>query len=311
MPLFSVVIPLYNKELFIAQTLQSALAQTLTDFEIIVVNDGSEDKGGDVVQSFTDARIHYINTENRGVSAARNTGIKAAKGGLIAFLDADDFWQPNHLKALHDLYENYPQAGMYCSRYSIGIGNGVLQKPVFINIADDYHGMVDDPFSASMINRIAQTSTVCVPQNILEALDGFNENVTNMEDTELWIKLMLSAPVCITNTVTAIYNADVPQSLTKLSLSRQRLMDFNQFKLDEKYNKSLKRFVDIYRVEYALKYRIAGDIAHSKNLYSDVDGKNVVFKTKILFNLPPFILRGMLSLKHWLQDKGITVSVYN
>jgi glycosyltransferase involved in cell wall biosynthesis len=311
MPLFSVVIPLYNKESFIAKTLGSALAQTFTDFEIIVVNDGSKDKGGAIVQTFKDVRIHYINTENRGVSAARNTGIKAAKGELIAFLDADDFWQPNHLEALYDLYENYPQAEMYCSRYVTRIGNGVLQKPVFIGIPEDYTGIVADPFSASVINRIAQTSAVCVPKNILKALGGFNENVTNMEDTELWIKLMLSVPVCITNTVTAIYNSDVPQSLTKLSLSRQRLMDFNQFKNEENTNKSLKAFVDIYRIEYALKYRIAGDIAHSKSLYSDIDGKNVAFKTKLLFSLPPLILRSMLRLKHWLQGKGIVVSVYN
>ncbi|MFP5436499.1 MAG: glycosyltransferase family 2 protein [Bacteroidia bacterium] len=311
MPLFSVVIPLYNKESFITKTLGSALAQTFTDFEIIIVNDGSTDKGGDIVQTFKDVRIHYINTENRGVSAARNTGIKAAKGELIAFLDADDFWEPNHIEALYNLYIKYPEAGMYCSRYSIHIGNGALKKPVFKGISEDYYGIVESPFSASVNNRIAQTSAVCMPKNILEALGGFNENVTNMEDTELWTKLMLSAPVCITNTVTVVYNADVPQSLTKLSLSRQHLMDFNQFKNEEKLNKSLKAFIDIYRVEYALKYRIAGDIAHSKSLYSDIDGKNVAFKTKLLFSLPPLILRSMLRLKHWLQSKGIAVSVYN
>jgi glycosyltransferase involved in cell wall biosynthesis len=311
MPVFSVVIPLYNKESFIAETLQSALAQTFTDFEIIIINDGSTDKGGDIVQSFKDAHIHYIATENQGVSAARNTGIKAAKGGLIAFLDADDHWEPNHLKTLHDLHEAYPQAGMYCSRYVTRIGNGVLQKPVFTGIAERYCGIVENPFSVSMINRIAQTSAVCVPKNILEALGGFSENVSNMEDTELWIKLMLSVPVAITTTITVTYNANVPQSLTKLSLSQQRFMDFNQFKNEEKSNISLKRFVDIYRVEYALKYRIEGNIAKANTLYNDADTTNIAFKTKLLFATPPFVLRTMLRLKHWLHRKGIGFSVYN
>lgn len=311
MPLFSVVIPLHNKEPFIAETLSSALAQTFTDFEIIVVNDGSTDKGGDIVQSFKDARIHYIATENQGVSAARNTGIQAAKGQLIAFLDADDLWKPNHLEALYDLYTAYPQAGMYCSRYNIRIGNGVSQKPAFIDLREDFQGIVEHPFSTSMVNRVAQTSAVCVPKNVLENLGGFNENVSNMEDTELWIKIMLSAPVCITHTVTVIYNADVPQSLTKLNLSQQRFMDFDQFKAEEKSNKNLKAFVDLYRVEYALKYRVTGDLANSKKLYSDADIKNVAFKTKLLFAIPPFVLRTMLRLKHWLHRKGISFSVYN
>lgn len=311
MPLFSVVIPLYNKESFIVETLRSALAQTFTDFEIIVVNDGSTDNGGNMVQLFNDNRLRYISTENQGVSAARNTGIAASTGKLIAFLDADDHWEPNHLAVLHNLHEIYPQPGMYCSRYIIRIGNGVLQKPLYIGMKEDFQGIVENPFSASMINRIAQTSAVCVPKKLLENLDGFNETLTNMEDTELWIKLMLSVPVYITNTVTVVYNANVPQSLTKLDLSQQRFMNFDQFKMNEKSNKSLKRFIDIYRVEYALKYRIAGDIINSEQLYKDADSNTIAFKTKLLLATPPFVLRTLLRLKHWLHRKGIGFSVYN
>lgn len=311
MPLFSVVIPLYNKEPFIAQTLQSALAQTFTDFEIIVVNDGSTDNGGNVVQSFTDSRIHYISTKNHGVSAARNKGIAVAIGQLIAFLDADDHWKPNHLEALYNLHKVHPQAGMYCSRYITRIGNGVLQKPVFIGLPEDFAGIVPDVFASSRINRVALTSALAIPKSVLDVVGGFNENTTHPEDTELWIKVMMHHPVAITNAYTMEYNFDLPQSWSRASMKSRKIMDFNQFKNEEKFNKSLKDFVDIYRIEYALKYRIEGDIANANKLYNNADATSIAFKTKLLFATPPFVLRTMLRLKHWLHRKGISFSIYN
>ena len=91
--MFPVVIPLYNKEVYIKNTLNSVLAQTIKDFEIIVVNDGSTDKSAEVVKSLSDPRIRLINQVNAGVSVARNRGINEAKADLIAFLDGDDEWK--------------------------------------------------------------------------------------------------------------------------------------------------------------------------------------------------------------------------
>src|SRR5690606_8126065 len=98
MPRFSVIIPLYNKENFVAATIDSVLAQSFSDFELIVVDDGSSDNSGQIVQSYTDKRITYIRTENRGVSSARNLGIEKASADYITFLDADDLWKPDFLQ---------------------------------------------------------------------------------------------------------------------------------------------------------------------------------------------------------------------
>ncbi|MBI5650364.1 MAG: glycosyltransferase family 2 protein [Chloroflexi bacterium] len=97
-PQFSVIIPVYNHAAFLAETLQSVLAQTYRDFEIVIVNDGSTDDPGAVVKQFHDARIKFIEQENRGATAARNTGMRAARGEAIAFLDADDRWHPEKLE---------------------------------------------------------------------------------------------------------------------------------------------------------------------------------------------------------------------
>ena len=118
-PIFSIVIPLFNKEKEIQQTLESVLKQTFHDFEVIIINDGSTDKSEQIVNSFTDDRILLISTDNKGVSQARNFGINYANGEIIAFIDADDYWFPNHLEELVKLYYRFPNCGSYCSRYKI------------------------------------------------------------------------------------------------------------------------------------------------------------------------------------------------
>src|SRR5262245_2597869 len=107
MPFFSVIIPLYNKENYIRNTLKCVLEQSFTDFEIIIVNDGSTDNGLKVVKEFTDSRIVIEEQTNKGVSAARNLGIEKAAGTMIALLDADDYWFPNHLEVLHALHTDF------------------------------------------------------------------------------------------------------------------------------------------------------------------------------------------------------------
>jgi glycosyltransferase involved in cell wall biosynthesis len=311
MPVFSVITPLYNKQDLIAQTLQTALAQTFTDFEIIVVDDGSTDGSAAIVQSFKDPRISYIKTENRGVSPARNTGIKAAKGSIIAFLDADDLWAPHHLEAIYSLHMQHPEAGMLCSRYIIRIGKGKIQHPYFIGVPHNYTGIVNNHFGASLINRLAVTSAVAVRANVFKVSGLFDENVTHPEDTDLWIRIGIHFPVAITAVTTMTYNFDLPQSWSRKKMKARKIMDFNKYLSHEAANPGLKQFIDVYRVEYALKYRIEGDLENSQWLYRATNPDNIRFKTKVLFALPPFVLRSMLALKHWLHKKGIGISVYS
>ena len=311
MAFISVIIPLYNKQDYICATLNSALAQTFTDFEIIIINDGSSDGSEAIVKKFNDARIIYVKTDNKGVSAARNNGINRAKGKVIAFLDADDIWEKQHLQTLYDLYVKYPEAGMLASRYTIKIGKGKLLKPVLLNVPDDFEGIVADAFEASLVYRLAVTSAVAVPKYVFDKIGTFNEQVTHPEDTELWIRIGIAYAVAISNAYTMVYTFDLPESWSRQKMKGRKIMDFDKFINEEKGNKSLKAFVDIYRLEYALKYRLEGEILHSQTLYSKVAAENISRKTRLLFKVPPFTLRALLRLKHWLHKKGISFSVYN
>lgn len=312
MPFFTVVIPLYNKQDYIADTLKTVFAQTFTNFEVIVVNDGSTDNGGTIVKTFNDDRLTYIETVNRGVSAARNTGIDAATGTLIAFLDADDYWLPGHLKELYDLYHQYPQSGILASRYFIknpALNNYV--KPVFKDIADDYKGIVPHLFGSSLNYRITWTSALAVPKSVLSESCGFSEHVTHPEDIEMWIRIAIKYPVTIGNQYTAIYNYEVPGSLSKRKMAGRKIMDFTMFTEAEKKDTGLKAFLDQYRLEYAVKFKTEGDIANAVKLYRQAAPYNINLKSRILFALPPFILRGLLNLKHWLHKKGLTFTVHD
>ena len=121
--MISIVIPLYNKEHCIKETLSSILSQSYKDYEIVVVNDGSKDNSVAVVNSINDSRIRLINKENEGVSKTRNRGIKEAQGEWIMFLDADDLMYEGCLQALVDLGEQFPEANVLCGSFVTKINN--------------------------------------------------------------------------------------------------------------------------------------------------------------------------------------------
>ena len=147
--MFSIIIPLYNKADYIAETLKSVLNQTYCDYEVIVVNDSSTDNSLEVASSFQDERIHIYTKENEGVSAARNYGIMHAKYDYIAFLDADDIWESDYLECQKKLIGTYPDAGIYSTAfYSLEKGKRKLRN-VLIN--EHIHFLVHDYFKESLM----------------------------------------------------------------------------------------------------------------------------------------------------------------
>ena len=123
---FSVVIPLYNKEHYIETTIRSVLSQTFTDYEVLVVDDGSRDNSLALARQFESERVRIIPQENQGVSVARNTGILNARGEYICFLDADDEWLPDYLATIDDLTVKHPESAIFVTAYAVNMGNGKI-----------------------------------------------------------------------------------------------------------------------------------------------------------------------------------------
>ena len=115
--MISVIIPLYNKVNTVERAVRSVLDQTVSEFELIVVNNGSTDGSEDVVKRIDDPRIILISQPNQGVSMARNKGVAIAKGDYVAFLDADDEWRPTFLETVLRMREKYPDCAVFATAY--------------------------------------------------------------------------------------------------------------------------------------------------------------------------------------------------
>lgn len=195
-----IVIPLYNKSSYIARALNSVLTQTYQDYEILVINDGSTDGSENIVKSYikeNPGKITLINQENQGVSVARNTGIKHAQGELIAFLDADDEWNPRYLETIISLKEKYPAAGIYATAYyqqdTVSEKKNLIQYKIKNKST---RTLLSSYFKAiSLGPHPIMTSGIVVPRHILDKIGGFESGMPLGEDLLLWAKIALYYPI--------------------------------------------------------------------------------------------------------------------
>lgn len=205
----SVVIPLYNKLHYVARAVQSVLAQTFDDFEVLVIDDGSTDGGGDAVRNFTDRRLSLLRQENKGVSSARNRGIDMARGELVAFLDADDEWKKGFLETVTALRVRFPEAGMYACAYECRRNNRVRLSTVEGVPPPPWEGVMPSYFrSAALGDPPVTASSVAIPRKVLREAGIFREGRRMGEDLDLWGRIALHRPVVFSWQVGAIYHQD-------------------------------------------------------------------------------------------------------
>ena len=182
--MFSVVIPLYNKEAYIADTVKSVLNQSLCDFELIIVNDGSTDKSLQVVREFSDCRIKVFSNRNGGVSHARNFGVRHAQGDYIAFLDADDLWDSTYLSEMKSFIERFPGCGLYISAHRV-----IERSRVFTPGVHLPEGIIDDYFKCELIHNITRPSATIVRAEVFERVGGFPNGMISGEDSYFCAKI--------------------------------------------------------------------------------------------------------------------------
>lgn len=209
--MFSVVIPAYNAEQCIANAIKSVLAQTVPDFEILVVDDGSYDETRRVIGEITDSRICYIYQENGGVSVARNTGINAAKGDYICFLDADDLWYPDHLETLTKLIEKFPQCGMFITGYAISDTTGKVENKTEKMLQSIEESILCSFNVLGMIQRYGyfiHTNSICCRRAALNKVGIFEPGVKNGEDDDLWYRIFAYFSVAIAKHTTTLYRRE-------------------------------------------------------------------------------------------------------
>ena len=259
---FSVIVPLYNKAAYIAKTIRSVLSQTHPDFEVLIVNDGSTDNSLEVVKAITDERISIISQENKGVSAARNTGIKAAKYDFIALLDGDDWWEETYLEEMLGLIREYPDVSFYSSMFA-WVYKGKIFPAVKILKNHSKKTTCFDGLEMGIQWKFlpVHTSAVIIKKDVLQQSGLFDERITLFEDFDLFIRISIfSKWAFIEKKPLTYYNVDIPekQRITGIPvvLEKHLLYHIDKFEVWYAENPYLPVFIKVFILSclYDLRY---------------------------------------------------------
>jgi glycosyltransferase involved in cell wall biosynthesis len=315
MAYFTVIIPLYNKENHIENTLKSVLNQSFQDFEILIIEDCSTDNSKKIAKTVVSNKIKIIQHEkNKGLSASRNTGIANANATYLAFLDADDLWHKNYLEKIKELTENFTEAHLFATNYTEVYSEDLAVNPSsnLKNFVND--GIIPDFFESSLHQNIYCFSSICVKKEIFEKIGGFNTMINYGEDVDFNIRANNSFQLAYSNCPLVDVIMFSENKITNSSLKNKTITDFDFYEPLAVCNKSLKKYLDINRYMMANNYRNQGDLLNSEKLKKGIDknpkisGLNV--KQRILLELPPFILQLITKLKLALLKKGVRLSSF-
>ena len=207
-PRISVIIPAYNRARLLAEAIDSVLAQTHSDFELIVVDDGSTDDTPSLLDGYG-AGIRVFRQVNRGVSAARNEGIRMARGELIAFLDSDDLWLPEKLSAQTAFFNAHPESRI-CQTEEIWIRNGVRVNP-----RRRHRKPTGDIFLPSLQLCLVSPSAVMLRRELFQEIGLFDESLPACEDYDLWLRVSRLYPVHLVETPLVVKRGGHADQLSK------------------------------------------------------------------------------------------------
>jgi glycosyltransferase involved in cell wall biosynthesis len=247
-PLVSVIIPTYNRKEKAALAVESVLAQGYSPVECIVVDDGSEDGSFEHLANKFNGRIRLFRQENTGVSAARNKGIKEAKGGFIAFLDSDDLWRKNKLSVQMEYLERHPEIKI-CQTTETWFRKGRRVNPPAV-----YRKIGGDIFEPSLKRCMVTPSSVLLKKELLDEVGLFNEGMPVCEDYDLWLRVCVRYPVGLIEKELLVRHGGSPDQLSaRHSQDRYRIYALerllNSGALDDKKRRAaLKAFREKCRI---------------------------------------------------------------
>jgi len=302
---FSVIIPLYNKEDYIKNTINSVLSQTYDKFEIIVLNDGSTDGSEAVVRSIKDDRIRIINQENRGVSAARNTAIQNAKYEYVCLLDADDKWTSDFLQEISELLTEFHKHKIFSVRHKIIEKDGTTIFPS-TGLPRNFRGEIENFIKLfTHHDGLIQSSSVCLEKKFFQSLGGFPVGQDNGEDIYLWLLYGLKTNYIFSDKICSIYCRDIENSSIERKVYKKLPFQFEYFLSSDKsiQTKDLK-----YYLRHSALLHIAGlktfnetnlAIKHSLQLFRN----SILTGLLCLFVaiLPNFVLKVMRLFRNYIR----------
>lgn len=220
-PLISVVIPLYNKESTIRRAVSSILGQSYRNFELIIIDDGSTDQSVAAIERISDPRIKLLSQENKGVSAARNRGVKAASSGYVSFLDADDEWDPEFLAARVDDIRMQPDCALYCCGHSVKYEMMRVLRPPPPGWRG--RGIIEHFFDVYPRYQVTNSAVATVLKSHFVDIGGFTVSEPWGEDIALWLRLANQGSVFYNDRVLATVHRN-DEACRSLRTGRNRFL---------------------------------------------------------------------------------------
>ncbi|WP_165456811.1 glycosyltransferase family 2 protein [Aquabacterium lacunae] len=218
--------PAYNRQACIGSSIDSVLTQTFSDFELLVIDDGSTDGTGKIVESYSDKRIRYYRIENSGVSVARNFGINVSSGDLIFFLDSDDCWHSRYLELQLDAFHRHPSASWAATGY-FSVDTKFFPLPDWDVIEEKQSFLVSDLPKFWIVDGGFLTSCVGVRRSVLASLQyHFPPGESVGEDMDLWLRLGEISSLVFTPTKLMAYRTDGHDSITKNAKVNANLLPY-------------------------------------------------------------------------------------
>jgi len=263
-PTFSVVIPTYNQANLLKNALESVLNQTYTDFDVIVVNNHSDDHTLKVVEACNDIRITAINFANEGViGAGRNRGIEATNGQYVAFLDSDDTWHPTKLEIVHRAIQEDPEAGVFCHDQELMWEGGQNSGLSFYGPPENYRESLHDYLL--LVANCLSTSATVVARHYLKQVGLFSEArcLITVEDYDLWIRLSSACRFRFIRDILGVQNFHQASAISNVEMHLQAIQAVLKKHLSEEQRPKGAGPMTLRR-RYAKAYYFAGRQHHRK-----------------------------------------------
>jgi glycosyltransferase involved in cell wall biosynthesis len=306
MSFFSIVIPLYNKEAYILQTLQSVCKQSFSDFEILLINDGSTDRSLEEVAKVKDIRLKIITQKNQGVSRARNFGMQQAKGNFIALLDADDLWAPNYLEKIHALTKEFPKEAVFSSAVHIS-KKGLTKKAVY-SISDKPVQKLNY-FKGSLKSSLLHPSSVVLHRDVFIKLGGFDTRYSNYEDIDYWFRIGLHYEVVFASTPYATIQK-IENSLSSQKFNWKTHCFLESYDTVKSEVHEFGKVLDLNRLSLALLCKQNGCEKQFELLKKKIHAKNLNLPQRLLLRLPKVALSTLRKVKAFFEEKGVSIVVF-
>lgn len=310
-PYFSVIIPLYNKENFVLNTLKSVMNQTFTDYEIIIIEDCSTDKSLEIVSKIKNDTIRIIRHEkNKGLSASRNTGVKNANANYLAFLDADDLWKEDYLQELFQITNDFPEAHLFATNYEEFYSDAKILLPENNSKKLQNNSLITDFFEISLAQPLYCPSSFCVEKSVFETVGYYDETITFGEDVDFNIRANSEFLLAYSKKPLVHYLMLSENQITQSKISGKIITNFDKFETNN-HSKSLKNFLDFHRYIMAKHYKLEGNNENFRKMKNGISTSSLNNKQLILLHLPSSVLKFANLIKALFLSKGIRFTTYD